>query len=34
VNNAPAAVVENERNKLADATQKMEAIQATIDALK
>jgi valyl-tRNA synthetase len=34
VNNAPAAVVDNERNKLADATQKMEAIQATIDALK
>jgi len=33
VNNAPAAVVENERNKLADATQKIESIKATIAAL-
>ncbi|MCM1451748.1 MAG: valine--tRNA ligase [Clostridium sp.] len=33
VNNAPAAVVDNERNKLADATQKIEAIKATIAAL-
>ncbi|MCD8385730.1 MAG: valine--tRNA ligase [Bacteroidales bacterium] len=34
VNNAPAAVVEVERQKLADATSKIENIQATIAALK
>ena len=34
VNGAPAAVVANERNKLADATSKIEAMQATLKALK
>ncbi len=34
VGNAPAAVVEAERKKLADATTKIEAIQQTISALK
>lgn len=34
VNGAPAAVVANERNKLADATSKIEAMQATLAALK
>lgn len=34
VKNAPAAVVENERNKLADATSKIANIEATISALK
>ena len=30
VNNAPAAVVDGERKKLADATSKIESIEATI----
>ena len=34
VNGAPAVVVANERNKLADATSKIEAMQATLKALK
>ncbi|WP_290394142.1 class I tRNA ligase family protein, partial [uncultured Duncaniella sp.] len=34
VNNAPAAVVDGERKKLADATSKIESIEATIAALK
>ena len=33
VNNAPAAVVEVERRKLADAEQKLAAIEASIAAL-
>jgi len=34
VNGAPAAVVANERNKLSDATSKIEALKATLAALK
>lgn len=34
VNGAPEAVVNNERNKLADATRKIATLQATLDALK
>lgn len=34
VNNAPAAVVEGERKKMADATARIEAIQASLSALK
>ena len=34
VNNAPAAVVETERKKLADCTQKLEAARASLAALK
>ena len=34
VGNAPAAVVENERNKLADAEQKLASIAASIAALE
>lgn len=34
VSNAPAAVVEGERKKLADTLQKLAANQATLDALK
>ncbi len=33
VNNAPAAVIENERKKLADSTAKIEAITASLNAL-
>ena len=34
VNNAPAAVVETERRKLADADSKIESLRASIAALK
>ena len=34
VNNAPAAVVETERKKLADAESKIKSIEETIEALK
>ena len=33
VNNAPAAIVETERRKLADAEQKLAALRATLEAL-
>ena len=34
VNGAPEAVVNNERNKLADATSKIAALRASLDAIK
>lgn len=34
VNGAPEAVVNNERNKLADATSKIEALRVNLEALK